>query len=210
MMNQILNPQDFELSTATPLDQAALDRLFRSARTHSAFLPRPVPRSLLREAVELAKMGPTAVNSSPMRVVFLDTDEARQLLLPAVAEGNVAKVKSAPVTAIVGHDHAFHDRLPELFPHADAKAWFTGKDDFRVATASHNGALQEAYFIMALRGLGLDTGPMGGFDKAKVDEAFFAGTDVKSSLLINIGYGDDEKLHPRSPRLAFDDMAQFT
>lgn len=206
-MNQILKPEDFGASTV--LSDTALSQLFRSARTHSAFRPTPVSRALLREAVELAKMGPTALNSSPMRVIFVDTDEARQRLLPAVAPGNVAKVESAPVTAVVGHDHAFPERLPDLFPHMDAKAMFADNAALQEATAGHNGALQEAYFILALRSLGLDTGPMGGFDKAKVDEAFLADTDVRSSVLINIGYGDHQQLFPRSPRLPFEEMARF-
>nr|WP_210185536.1 malonic semialdehyde reductase [Bauldia litoralis] len=191
------------------LDAEALDRLFREARTHNAFLDTPVPHALLEEAVELAKMGPTAVNTSPLRIVFVETDEGKALLEPSLAEGNLAKTMAAPVTAIVGFDMAFYDKLPKLFPHADARAWFVGNDAFIDLTARQSGTLQAAYFILALRAVGLDAGPMGGFDNAKVDEAFFAGTTVKSNFLINIGYGDADKLYPRSPRLDFEEIASF-
>ncbi|MEP0321389.1 malonic semialdehyde reductase [Bauldia litoralis] len=191
------------------LDAEALDRLFREARTHNAFLDTPVPHALLEEAVELAKMGPTAVNTSPLRIVFVETDEGKALLEPSLAEGNLAKTMAAPVTAIVGFDMAFYDKLPKLFPHADARAWFVGNDAFIDMTARQSGTLQAAYFILALRAVGLDAGPMGGFDNAKVDEAFFAGTTVKSNFLINIGYGDADKLYPRSPRLDFEEIASF-
>lgn len=210
-MNQVVNFKNFDGAHPLPatLDAEALDRLFREARTHNAFLDTPVPHALLEEAVELAKMGPTAVNTSPLRIVFVETDEGKALLEPSLAEGNLAKTMAAPVTAIVGFDMAFYDKLPKLFPHADARAWFVGNDAFIDMAARQSGTLQAAYFILALRAVGLDAGPMGGFDNAKVDEAFFAGTTVKSNFLINIGYGDADKLYPRSPRLDFEEIAIF-
>lgn len=210
-MNQVVNFKNFDGAHPLPatLDAEALDRLFREARTHNAFLDTPVPHALLEEAVELAKMGPTAVNTSPLRIVFVETDEGKALLEPSLAEGNLAKTMAAPVTAIVGFDMAFYDKLPKLFPHADARAWFVGNDAFIDLTARQSGTLQAAYFILALRAVGLDAGPMGGFDNAKVDEAFFAGTTVRSNFLINIGYGDADKLYPRSPRLDFEEIASF-
>ncbi|MCB1486442.1 MAG: malonic semialdehyde reductase [Bauldia sp.] len=210
-MNQILKTADFESAHRFrgPIDAQALDSLFREARTHNAFLAEPVPHHLLEEAVELAKMAPTAANTSPLRVVFVETPEAKARLEPALAEGNREKTMAAPVTAIVGYDMAFYDKLPKLFPHTDARAWFVGNDAFIEATATQSGTLQAAYFILALRAVGLDAGPMGGFDRAAVDAEFFAGTTVRSNFLINIGYGDEEKLFPRNPRLDFDEIAQF-
>lgn len=210
-MNQIVKYETFEAGTPyrEPVNARALDQLFREARTHSAFHDAAVPHELLEEAVNLTRMGPTAVNASPMRLVFVEGAAAKARLRPALADGNVEKTMSAPVTAIVGHDMAFYDKLPKLMPHTDARAWFVGNDAFIEATAKQSGTLQAAYFILALRAVGLDAGPMGGFDNAKVDEAFFAGTTVRSNLLINIGYGDADKLHPRSPRLDFSEIAQF-
>ncbi len=210
-MNQILKTVDFETAREFrgPIDADAVDSLFLEARTHNAFLDKPVPHALLEEAVELAKMGPTAANTSPLRIVFVEGEEAKARLKPALAEGNLAKTMAAPVTAIVGYDMAFYDKLPKLFPHVDARSWFVGNDDFIATTAKQSGTLQAGYFILALRAVGLDAGPMGGFDNARVDEAFFAGTTVKSNFLINIGYGDEEKLFPRSPRLDFEEIASF-
>lgn len=159
--------------------------------------------------MDLAKLGPTAVNASPFRVVFVETEEAKARLKPALSPGNVEKTMLAPVTAIVGHDLAFHDHLPRLFPHMDVRPMFANDAAAAAYTASQNGTLQLAYLILALRAVGLDTGPMGGFDKDKVDAAFFAGTQVKSNVLVNIGYGDHAKLFPRSPRLAFDEIASY-
>ncbi|MCB1497193.1 MAG: malonic semialdehyde reductase [Bauldia sp.] len=192
-----------------PIDGQALDSLFREARTHNLFLDEAVPHDLLEEAVELAKMGPTAANTSPLRIVFVESDEAKARLEPALAEGNRDKTMSAPVTAIVGYDMAFYDKLPKLFPHTDARSWFVGNDAFIESTAKQSGTLQAAYFILALRAVGLDAGPMGGFDNARVDAEFFAGTTFRSNFLVNIGYGDDEKLFPRSPRLDFEEIARF-
>ncbi len=206
-MNQIANHQAFE--TDERLGAAALDRLFRQARTHNGWLEKPVPHALIEEAVELAKLGPTAVNASPFRVVFVETPEAKARLKPTLSPGNVDKTMAAPVTAIVGHDLTFYDHLPRLFPHADVRPMFADNESVATHTAVQNGTLQVAYFILALRAVGLDTGPMGGFDRDKVDAEFFAGTQTRSSLLINIGYGDHTKLFPRSPRLAFHEVAAY-
>lgn len=210
-MNQIV--REHGLAGSVPLggriDSEALDRLFRKARTQNGWQDRLVPHGLLEEAVDLAKMGPTAANASPMRILFVESEAGKARLKPALSPGNVDKTMSAPVTAIVGHDLAFYEHLPRLFPHMDLKPVFAND----AAAASHmafqNGTLQLAYFIMALRALGLDAGPMGGFDKDKVDAEFFAGTEVKSNVLVNIGYGDEAKLFPRSPRLEFEEIARY-
>ena len=186
-----------------------LDLIFRNARTHSAWQDRPVEDALLRQVYDLAKMGPTSANMCPMRIVFVKSREAKERLKPALHEGNVDKTMAAPVTAIVGMDIHFFEQLPRLFPHADAKAWFKDlPENVLEYTALRNGSLQGAYFILAARALGLDCGPMSGFDNAKVDAAFFAGTTVKSNFLCNLGYGDPSKLHPRSPRLAFEEACK--
>ena len=191
------------------LDASAIDLLFRDARTHNGWLDRPVPDALLKEAVDIMKFAPTAVNASPLRIVFVRSAEAKAKLKEALAPGNVDKTMSAPVTALLGYDRSFHDHLPRLFPHADARAWFVGNEAFAHDTAYRNGTLQAAYFLLALRGLGLDTGPMGGFDADKTDAAFFAGTNIRSNILVNIGYGDTSKLYPRSPRFACEEIAVF-
>lgn len=210
-MNQIVDQQAFESSEVADgrLSTKALDRLFRNARTHNGWLEKPVPHALLEEAVELAKLGPTAVNASPFRVLFVESEAGKARLKPALSPGNVEKTMAAPVTAIVGHDLAFHDHLPRLFPHMDVRPMFANDEGAAAYAAGQNGTLQLAYLILALRAVGLDTGPMGGFDKDKLDAEFFAGTQVKSNLLVNIGYGDHAKLFPRSPRLAFDEIASF-
>jgi 3-hydroxypropanoate dehydrogenase len=191
------------------LDAAALDQLFRNARTFSAWRPEPVSDALLRELYELYKWAPTSVNCSPARVVFVRTPAAKALLKPALAPGNVDKTMAAPVTAIVGHDLDFPEALPRLFPHADARSWFVGKPAHIETTAFRNGSLQGAYLILAARALGLDCGPMSGFDNAAVDAAFFAGTRVRSNFLCNLGFGDPAALHPRSPRLPFDEACRI-
>ncbi len=192
------------------LSAAALDQLFREARTYNAFLPRAVTDAQLRALYDLAKMAPTSANTSPARIVFVKSPEAKARLAPALSEGNRAKTLAAPVTAIVGTDHAFYEHLPKLFPHADARAWFVGNPSLIDTTAFRNGTLQGAYLIMAARALGLDCGPMSGFDNAMVDAAFFAGTTVKSNFLINIGYGDASRdLFPRSPRFAFEEACRI-
>lgn len=191
------------------LNDAALDQLFRTARTQNAFLDKPVEDSQLRALYDLLKWGPTAANSTPARFVFVKSAEAKQKLAPALSEGNLAKTLAAPVTVIVGHDEDFHEKLPYLFPHTDAKSWFDGPREGRRESAFRNGTLQGAYLILAARSLGLDAGPMSGFDNAKVDEAFFAGTAIKSNFLVNLGYGDPSGLFPRLPRLSFDEAARI-
>jgi 3-hydroxypropanoate dehydrogenase len=186
--------------------EAALQQLFLSARTYNAWLPKPVSEAQLRELYDLAKMGPTSANCSPMRVVFVQSPEAKAKLEPFLMEGNRAKTMAAPVTAIIAQDHEFYEKLPKLFPHADARSWFVGNQPLIDSAAFRNATLQGAYVLMAARALGLDTGAMSGFDNAGVDAAFFAGTPVKSNFLINIGYGDASRdLYPRSPRLAFEE-----
>jgi 3-hydroxypropanoate dehydrogenase len=197
------------LDLHSPLGPAALARLFTEARTHNAFLDRPVPEELLREALDLAKMGPTSANQSPMRVLFLRSREAKERLRPALSPGNLDKTMGAPAVAITAYDEKFYDHLPFLFPHADAKPWFAGDAAKAARSAFQNGTLQVAYLLIALRAVGLDTGPMTGFDNAKVDAEFFPEGDVKSNVLINIGYGDASKLFPRSPRFSFDQMAKI-
>ena len=193
----------------TTLDAAALDQLFRSARTHNAWQKKDVPDALLHQLYDLVKWAPTSANSSPARFVFVKSPEAKAKLKDALAPGNVEKTMTAPVTVIVAQDMAFYDKLPQLFPHADARSWFAGNDALIESTAFRNASLQGAYLLMAARALGLDTGAMSGFEAAKLDAAFFAGTTIKSNFLINLGYGDEAGLFPRSPRLAFDDAARI-
>jgi 3-hydroxypropanoate dehydrogenase len=190
------------------LDPSALDQLFRNARTHTKFTDKPVPDNLLRQAWDLARMGPTSANCQPARIVFVRSEAAKQKLKPALAPGNVDKTMAAPVTAIIAHDMAFYDKLPVLFPHTDARAWFVGNQPMIDSTAFRNATLQGGYFILALRALGLDCGAMSGFDNAKADEAFFAGTSIRSNFLLNIGYGDESALFPRGPRLDFDEACR--
>ena len=191
------------------LSNDALDQLFRNARTHNGWQPKPVDDALLRQLVELVLLGPTSANSSPGRFVFVKSQEAKEKLRPALSAGNLEKTMAAPVTAIVGMDMAFYEHLPKLFPHADARSWFAGNEKAIADTAFRNATLQGGYLIMAARALGLDTGAMSGFDAAKVDAAFFAGTTVKANFLINLGYGDPSKLFARSPRFTFDEAAQI-
>lgn len=191
------------------LDDTALDLLFRDARTQNGWSDRPVADAELAAALDLAKMGPTAANSNPLRVVFVKSAEAKARLKPLLSPGNVDKTMAAPVTAIVAWDPAFYDRLPQLFPHADARSWFAGNAALAEGTGRLNATLQAGYLILALRAVGLDTGPMAGFDAAGADAEFFPGGEAKSLFLINIGHGDPEKLFPRNPRLDFADMAQI-
>jgi 3-hydroxypropanoate dehydrogenase len=186
------------------LDDAALDQLFRAARTHNGWQDRSVPDDLLHQVYDLMKWGPTAANSCPARIVFVRSPEAKEKLRPALAAGNVAKTMAAPATAIVAYDLEFYEKLPKLYPHTDARSWFAGKPEEHIRTnAFRGGTLQGAYLIVAARALGLDCGPMGGFDNALVDAAFFPDGKVKSNFLCNLGYGDPAKLHPRNPRLDF-------
>ena len=194
---------------STRLDPAALKQLFLEARTQNKWQAKDVPDGLLKELVDVMKMAPTSANCSPARIVFVKSKNAKEQLRDALSPGNVDKTMSAPVTAIIGHDMRFYDHLPKLFPHADAKSWFVGKDEHIGLTAFRNGSLQGAYLIMAARALGLDSGGMSGFDHAKVDAAFFKDTTVKSNFLLNLGYGDSTGVMARSPRFTFDEMAKI-
>lgn len=187
------------------LDDAALDLLFRLARTQDAWTGEPVGEATLRAAFDLLRMGPTSANCQPARFVFVMSDAAKEKLRPCLSAGNVAKTMSAPVTAIVGYDLAFLDQLPRLYPGADARSWFAGQPALIEETAFRNGTLQGAYLIMACRALGLDCAPMSGFDRAKVDAAFFTGTTIRSNFICSIGHGDPSVLRARRPRLAFED-----
>lgn len=190
------------------LDDAALNLLFTQARTHNAWQPRAVPSALIEQLYDLVKMAPTSANCSPARLVFVQTATAKARLKPALLASNVDKTMSAPVTVIVGSEQVFYERLPELFPHADAKSWFVGNQALIASTAFRNSSLQGAYVMLAARALGLDCGPMSGFDQAMVNAEFFAGTTIQSNFLINLGYGDATALFPRSPRLSFADACQ--
>jgi 3-hydroxypropanoate dehydrogenase len=190
-------------------DAQSLDLLFRTARTQNGWQPKPVPESLLREVFDLAKMAPTSANCSPMRLVFVTTPEGKARLKPALAAGNLDKTMAAPVTAIIANDTRFFEELPRLFPHADAKSWFAGNEALAAATAMRNGTLQGAYLMLAARALGLDCGPMSGFDPARIDAEFFPDGRFKSNFLCNLGYGDPSKLFPRSPRFEFDEVCTF-
>jgi 3-hydroxypropanoate dehydrogenase len=181
------------------------DLLFREARTHSAWHPRGVSDETLQEAYNLAKFGPTSANTSPARIVFVKSEEAKARLLPAMATLNVEKTRTAPATAIIAYDLEFYEKLPRLFPHADAKPWFVGNPGLVQDTAFRNGSLQGAYFMLAARAVGLDCGPMSGFDAEKVNAEFFPDGKWKVNFICNLGYGDRTKLFPRSPRLDFDE-----
>ncbi|MFO1060151.1 MAG: malonic semialdehyde reductase [Dongiaceae bacterium] len=182
----------------------ALDLLFRNARTHNSWTDEPVPDAVLRQAYELARMAPTSANSSPMRIAFVRSKEAKERLRPALSQGNLDKTMKAPVTAIVAYDLEFYEQLPRLFS-AEARGWFAGSAEAIRTTAFRNGSLQGAYFIVAARAMGRDCGPMSGFDNAKVDAEFFPDGKWKSNFLINLGYGDGLKLRPRNPRLSFEE-----
>jgi 3-hydroxypropanoate dehydrogenase len=197
------------MSDHQKIDAAALAQIFTEARTHNGFADRAVPDHLLREALDIAKIGPTSANISPLRVLFLKTPAAKERLRPFLAPGNLDKTLAAPVVAITATDLKFYDHLPFLFPHADAKPWFTGNEAFAKEAGFRNSSMQVAYLILALRAVGLDTGPMSGFDNGKVDAEFFPDGQYKSNVLINIGYGDTSKLFPRSPRLSFDQIAKI-
>ena len=192
-----------------PLSEAALAQLFTEARTRNAWSDRAVPEALLRQLYDLTKFGPTAVNATPARFVFLTSPEARARLAPLMSEGNREKTLQAPVNVIIGQDIAFHETLPVLFPHAPgAKDWFADEAGRR-ETAFRNASLQGGYFLLAARALGLDVGPMSGFDAEGVKAEFFAGTTVEPNFIVNLGYGTDENLFPRSPRLGFEEAARI-
>lgn len=193
----------------TPLGAEALDQLFDKARTQYDWKHGPLDETLLHRLYDLAKMGPTSANASPARFLFCVSDAAREKLAALSSEGNAPKIRMAPVTVIIGMDLDFAQRLPELFPHADAKSWFEGNDALTRDTAFRNSSLQGAWFIMAARALGLDTGPMSGFDKAGVDREFWAGTKVETNFICSIGHGTGEKLFPRLPRLSFDEACRI-
>jgi 3-hydroxypropanoate dehydrogenase len=189
--------------------QISTEQLFEHARTHSHWLDRPIPESTLRRLWDLARMGPTSANCSPARLVFVTTPAAKDRLVPCMSPGNQDKTRRAPATMIVGMDMAFHEQLPRLFPHADARSWFEGKPALIESTAFRNSSLQGGYLILAARALGLDCGPMSGFDADKVDATFFAGTSVRVNFICNLGHGDAAHLHPRHPRLEFDEACRI-
>ena len=179
--------------------------LFLDARTHYKWNAAPVADEVLEEMYRLLRVGPTSANCSPARFLFLRTAEAKERLRPALSPGNLDKTMTAPIVVVVAYDPQFYEHLPKLFPHADARAWFAGNESLASETAFRNGTLQGAYLIMAARAVGLDAGPMSGFDRAKVDDIFFVASGWKSNFLVNLGHGDASGLHPRSPRLAFDE-----
>jgi 3-hydroxypropanoate dehydrogenase len=193
--------------TKTPISKEAFDQLFREARTHSAWLPEPVPVELLCKAYELARLGPTSANGSPARFVFLTTPGAKARLKPVLALGNVDKTMAAPVTVIVAWDTEFHENLPRLFPQADVRSYFVGNKPLIEENAFRNSSLQAAYFMLAARALGLDCGPMSGFDADKLNAEFFPDGKWKVNFLCNLGYGEPSKLYQRNPRLNFEEAS---
>ena len=205
MSNQVTT-----LVSEQSLDAPAFDQLFREARTHNRWLNRPIDDDLLRALYDLTKLAPTSANSQPLRIVFVKTAEGKALLKPALAPPNVEKTMTAPVTAIVAHDVEFYEKLPTLFPHANARSWFAHRPADELARiAQHGGTMQGAYLILAARALGLDCGPIGGFDNGMVDRAFLTNTTWRSNFLVNLGYGDPAGVFPRSPRLDFADACRI-
>lgn len=188
-----------------PISQEALDTLFNDARTYNAWDKREVSDELIKQLDSLVKMGPTSANCCPMRVIYVKSDEAKAKLKDCLMEGNIEKTMTAPVCAIIGMDLEFYEKLPQLFPHTDAKSWYVGKEKFIESTAFRNSSLQGGYFIMAARALGLDCGPLSGFSPKKINDTFFADTSIKVNFLCNLGYGTEKDLFPRSPRLDFDE-----
>lgn len=197
-----------QVDVTGPISGAALDQLFREARTHNVWLPTPVPVELLRQVYELARFGPTSANSSPARFVFLTTDAAKARLKPALSRSNVDKTMAAPVTVIVAWDTQFHENLPKLFPQRDMRSLFASSQTLIDETAFRNSTLGGGYFILAARALGLDCGPMSGFDQSKVNAEFFPDGKWKANFLCNLGYGDKSKLFPRNPRLDFEEACR--
>lgn len=193
----------------TRIDDVSFDLLFREARTFPGWQERPVAPELLRQVYEMMKMGATSMNCSPLRIVFVSSAEAKEKLKPCLMPGNVNQTMSAPVTAIFADDLQFFTKMDRLWPHSDVKGLFEGKEEFTEKFAFRNSTLQAAYFMIAARGLGLDCGPMSGFNNAAVDEAFLGGTSWKSNFLCNLGYGDKSKLRPRGARLAFEEIAKI-
>jgi 3-hydroxypropanoate dehydrogenase len=192
------------------LDDDDLDLILRNARTHNVWLPTPVPESMLREIWDVMKFGPTSANCSPLRIVFVQSKEAKERLVACMSENNRAKTRDAPVTVILAMDLEFYEKLPRLFPHNQtARSWFVGKPEFIWETALRNSSLQGAYFIIAARALGLDCGPMSGFNADKVNAEFFAGSSLKVNFICSLGQGDASKLFPRSPRLDFEEACRI-
>ncbi|GAB4531323.1 MAG: malonic semialdehyde reductase [Parvularculaceae bacterium] len=192
-----------------PIADSALDAIFRTARTYSHWDGRAVSETLIRAVYDLMRYGPTSANCSPARFVFVTSKAAKARLEPHLAKGNVEQTMSAPMTVIIAHDMKFYELLPKLYPHTDAASWFTGNDALIEETAFRNGTLQGAYLMIAARALGLDCGPMSGFDMEGVDKEFFPDGRYRSNFLCNIGYGDASKLHPRSPRLEFEEACEI-
>jgi 3-hydroxypropanoate dehydrogenase len=207
MQNPTANQNTISLKTS--ISEEALDQLFHQARTHSAWRSEPVPTGLLRKIYDLARLGPTSANASPARFLFLTTPEAKARLKPTLMPLNVEKTMAAPVTVLIAWDTEFHEKLPKLFPHADMRSFFVGNQPLINETAFRNSSLQAAYFILAARALGLDCGPMSGFDADKVNAEFFADGKWKVNLICNLGYGDADKLFPRNPRLEFEEAASI-
>ena len=200
--------RDLSRTGIDSLDSAALDLLFENARTHNVWQDRTVSEIVLRRLFDLMKMAPTSMNISPARIIFVKTEQGKEKLKPALVSGNVEKTMTAPVCAIIGHDLDCWKQLPKLFPFKDMSSLFNNNPDFVLSTAFRNCSMQGAYLIMAARALGLDCGPMSGFDNDLVDKEFFSGTAVKSNFLCNIGYGRKEKLSDRAPRFNFEDVCQ--
>ena len=201
--------KDLSCTGIDSLDSAALDLLFENARTHNVWQDRTVSEIVLRRLFDLMKMAPTSMNISPARIIFVKTKQGKEKLKPALVSGNVEKTMAAPVCAIIGHDLDCWKQLPKLFPYKDMTSLFSNNPDFVLSTAFRNCSMQGAYLIMAARALGLDCGPMSGFDNDLIDKEFFPGTAVKSNFLCNIGYGRKEKLSDRAPRFNFEDVCQI-
>lgn len=191
------------------ISKDCLDKILVEARTHYHWQDKPVEERLLHELHDLMKWGPTSANCLPLRIVFVTSKEAKERIKPCLAEGNVEKTMSAPVCAILAYDMQFYDLLPKTFPHADARSWFAGNDKAIYNTAFRNSSLQGAYFMIAARALGLDCGPMSGFNEEKMNAEFFPDGRFKTNFICNLGYGDASKLFPRSPRLSFDEVCQI-
>ena len=191
------------------LSDADLDQIFRQARSFNGWHDKQVSDVQLASIIDLMKMGPTSANCQPVRVLFLKSDEAKARLKPHLIPDNVEKTMAAPIVAVIGHDLEFYENLPKLFPHTDAKSWFVGNDELIQTTAFRNGTLQAAYLMIAARSIGLDCGPMSGFDNDGVDGEFFKGTSTKSNFICGIGFGDPKSIFDRSPRPDFEDLAQI-
>ncbi len=200
---------DERIKMTETIDQSIIEQLLTEARSHNKWQDRDVSDETLQQLVDILKMGPTSANCSPARFIFVKSQAAKERLRPHLSSGNTEKTMTAPVTAIIGYDMEFYEHLKKLFPHDDAKAWFTGNEQLVYETAFRNGTLQGAYLMIAARMLGLDVGGMSGFDNAGVDAEFFAGTTIKSNFLCNIGYGDPAGLYGRLPRFDFNEIAEI-